>query len=61
LSLEAQDRILAPIGLRRPFTDPVKWDARAIEQVKDEVLPDARAFLQAYGKPADFWDMTFPK
>ena len=60
LSPEAQDRILVPTGLRRPFRRPVTWDARAIAMVQETVLPDARRFLQAYGRPEGFWDLNFP-
>lgn len=59
LSPQAQDRLLVPLGLRRRFRRPVQWDARSIEVFRDTVLPDALAFLRAYGKPADFWDMSF--
>jgi len=55
LNPEQQDRLLQPLGLRRPFRKPVQWDAKALEMVRERVLPDARKFLAAYGKPADFW------
>jgi hypothetical protein len=60
LSPEAQDRILVPTGLRRPFRRPVEWDARAVAMVRESILSDARRFLQAYGKREEFWDLNFP-
>lgn len=60
LSPEAQDRILVPTGLRRAFRHPVQWDAEATAMVQASVVPDARHFLQAYGKPEGFWDLNFP-
>jgi len=59
LNPEAQDRILVPTRLRRRFQRPVEWDERARDKVRELVIPDACAFLQAYGKPRDFWDMQF--
>ena len=55
LSPEQQDRILKPLGLRREFSKPVQWDDRSMAMVRDKVMPDARKFLEAFGKPADFW------
>ena len=55
LGPEAQDRLLRPLGLRRPFRKPVIWDDQSLAIVRDRVLPDAQAFLEAYGKPRDFW------
>ncbi len=55
LDPEQQDRLLRPLGLRRPFKAPVQWDARSMAMVRESVLPDARKFLAAYGKPPDFW------
>jgi hypothetical protein len=55
LSPEQQDKLLRPLGLRRAFKAPVKWDARSMAMVREKVLPDAQRFLAAYGKPADFW------
>jgi hypothetical protein len=52
---EAQDRVLRPLGLRRPFHKPVHWDERSLALVRERILPDSLRFLEAYGKPADFW------
>ena len=52
---EAQDRLLRPLGLRRPFTKPVRWDERSLALVRERILPDSRRFLEAWGKSADFW------
>jgi hypothetical protein len=55
LSPEAQDRVLRPLGLRRPFNKPVHWDQRSLALVRERILPDSLRFLEAWGKPADFW------
>lgn len=57
LELEQQDRLLRPLGLRRPFSRPVVWDEQSLALVRERVLPDARKFLEAYGKPPDFWQI----
>lgn len=57
LNPEQQDRLLIPLGLRRPFKRPIQWDARSLAMVREQVAPDARRFLQAFGKPADFWEI----
>ena len=57
----AQDRFLRPLGLRRAFgKKPVDWDPEARRQVNERVIPDAKRFLEAFGKPADFWKLTLP-
>lgn len=55
LNPEQQDRLLKPLGLRRAFSRPVRWDAASIALFREQVLPDAQRFLAAYGKPPDFW------
>lgn len=55
LSPEEQDRLLKPLGLRRTFNKPIQWDERSMALVREKVMPDSLRFLQAYGKPADFW------
>ena len=55
LNPEQQDRLLQPLGLRRPFNKPIPWDERSMALVRDELEPDARKFLAAYGKDPDFW------
>jgi len=50
-----QDRLLKPLGLRRRFRKRVRWSDRALAIVRERVMPDARRFLAAYGKPEDFW------
>lgn len=56
LDPETQDRWLRPAQLRRPFRGAINWDRESIEFVLERVIPDSRAFLEAYGKPRDFWD-----
>jgi hypothetical protein len=41
--------------LRRPFNKPVHWDQRSLALVRERILPDSLRFLEAWGKPADFW------
>ena len=55
---EVQDKWLRPLGLRRPFRKPIKWDAPARVAVEEQVFPDARQFLAAFGKAPDFWDLS---
>lgn len=56
-----QDKFLRPIGLRRPFgKQPITWDEQARSRLEKTVIPDSRRFLEAYGKPADFWDLNPP-
>lgn len=57
LDPEAQDRLFSPLGLRRPFRKPVRWDEQSLAMVRDQVLPDSTKFLETYGKPRDFWQM----
>jgi hypothetical protein len=57
---EVQDKWLQPLGLRRPFRRPISWDARARSVVEEQVFPDARSFLEKFGKSTDFWDLSFP-
>lgn len=55
LSPEEQDKLLKPLGLRRTFKKPVQWDDWSLRHVREKVMPDSLKFLEAYGKPADFW------
>ncbi len=54
-SREQQDSLFRPLGLRRAFTGPVPWDERAMAMVREQIVPDARRFLERCGKAADFW------
>ena len=56
-SPEAQDSFLKPLGLRRTFSKPLTWDEGSLAIVREKVWPDAQRFLQAYGKPPDFWQI----
>ena len=56
-----QDKYFRPLGLRRPFhKKSIAWDARAQAMAEDTVIPDARRFLAAFGKPVDFWTLEPP-
>ena len=53
-----QDRLLAPLKLRRAFGQrAVFWDEEALLRFRQEVYPDALAFLEFYGKAPAFWDL----
>lgn len=55
IPVATQDKIFSKIGLRRRFTHPIVWNnlvkASVIEQIKQDIEP----FLEANGKPTDFW------
>src|SRR5690606_16266287 len=55
LSVPKQNRLFARLGLRRPFTKPLKWEAGARQQVVDTLRDDIQQFLQYCNKPTDFW------
>ncbi len=46
------------LRLRRPFRRKVELSPETVRYVHDELGDDARQFLEFYGKPADFWDLT---
>jgi hypothetical protein len=43
------------LRLRRPFTQPIVWDAKTREWVKEQLDDDMRRLLAYCGKPGDFW------
>jgi hypothetical protein len=55
MGVSHQDRLGRALGIRRPFMGPVEWDPVDLEWVLQQILPDATAFLDHYGKPRDFW------
>jgi hypothetical protein len=53
-----QDRIFAPLRLRRSFgKKPVRWDQYSIDVFRQEIVPDSLKFLDFYGKSASFWNL----
>lgn len=53
-----QDRIFAPLGLRRAFgTSALQWDPQSHEIFQKEIVPDSLKFLDFYNKPAIFWGL----
>jgi hypothetical protein len=53
-----QDRLLAPLRLRRPFgSRSVLWDEESEGRFRQEILPDALVFLKFYGKAPSFWGL----
>ncbi|MCA9120097.1 MAG: sulfotransferase [Planctomycetaceae bacterium] len=55
VSNKCQEKWASRLGLRKPFTLPIKWTtesrARLIEALGDEI----NNFLKFYGKPEEFW------
>ncbi|MEZ5571609.1 MAG: sulfotransferase [Halioglobus sp.] len=53
-----QDRIFAPLRLRRSFGKKgLRWDKYSLDVFKEEIVPDSLKFLEFYGKPASFWGL----
>ncbi|MEZ5569498.1 MAG: sulfotransferase [Halioglobus sp.] len=53
-----QDRIFAPLFLRRAFgKKPLRWDQYSLDVFREEIVPDSMKFLEFYGKPANFWGL----
>jgi hypothetical protein len=50
-----QDRLLVPLGLRRRSRATIYWSPEAERVLSETVAPDARRFLEFYGKAVDFW------
>ncbi|MDX1734816.1 MAG: sulfotransferase [Halioglobus sp.] len=53
-----QDKIFAPLRLRRVFgKKPLQWDETSVDTFQHEVVPDCLKFLEFYGKQPDFWGL----
>lgn len=53
-----QDRLFAPLHLRRPFgKKKVHWDQCSLNIFREKIAPDSLKFLEFYGKPASFWGL----
>jgi hypothetical protein len=50
-------RCIKWLGLRKPFSGPIHWDADARAWLVERIAADARQFLAYCGKPADFWKL----
>jgi hypothetical protein len=51
-----QDKLLAPLKLRLAFgRRAIHWDEESQRRLRQEVYPDALAFLDFYGKDPSFW------
>jgi len=57
LNPEQQDKLFRSLGLRRAFRKPIAWDDESLAMVRRRVLPDSQKFLEANGKPSDFWQI----
>lgn len=57
LNYEEQERLLRPLLLRRRFPTGHRphWTPKAVEMLRDVVLPGARLFAQHYGMPRRGW------
>jgi hypothetical protein len=42
---------------RRPITAHVEWTEDLLNYTIEKIEPDARTFLNFYGKPPNFWDL----
>ncbi len=57
MSLKRQERLMRYFRLRKPFTAKIEWSEYATEVFEQQVVPDARRFLQHFGKSRDFWEL----
>ncbi|MCR9104923.1 MAG: sulfotransferase [Gammaproteobacteria bacterium] len=58
LTGEEQDKLFAPLGLRKAFgKKPLEWDEYARDVFDKDIVPDCLQFLQHYGKPREFWKL----
>jgi hypothetical protein len=55
LSLPQQDRLLRPLGLRRPFTEPLAWRPETLAWLADRLQDDITQFLALQDKTLDVW------
>jgi Sulfotransferase domain len=55
ISINQQDRIATRLGLRKPFTEPIQWSARAKSLVKEHLGPEIDAFLHDIGAVEGRW------
>ena len=61
LPMAVQRNLTMPL-LRRPVTlDHLRFDRESWEWVRQRVEPDATAFLESVGRPADYWSYEFPE
>jgi hypothetical protein len=55
LSPPQQDRLLRPLGLRRPFTRPIAWQPETLAWLANSLQDDITQFLALQGKTLDVW------
>jgi hypothetical protein len=58
IKAENQDKYFKPLRLRKPFTEKVIWDAKAMEYYLNRIKPNSDIFLEKNGKARDFWPNT---
>ena len=52
---EAQDKLLAPLGLRKRFSNSITWDSSYRRKLVDQLRPDVDALLSHLGRSAAVW------
>jgi hypothetical protein len=55
ISLQDKDAIARRLGLRRPFTKPIKWTRSAYARLLDQFGDEMHKYLDYAGKPHDYW------
>jgi len=55
IPVPVQDKFTQPLGLRKPFKQPIEWSAAACERVVAQLRDEVRQILEYGGKPPDFW------
>jgi hypothetical protein len=55
MSIPEQDAIASKLGLRKPFTKPIRWSKKATSLVKNCLGPDIEIFLTDLGKTRSRW------
>ncbi|MDH0892826.1 MULTISPECIES: sulfotransferase domain-containing protein [unclassified Pseudomonas] len=55
IPIPTQDKLFRRLGLRRPFTKPIRWSEEARARVVDTLKADIAELLAYCGRPADFW------
>jgi hypothetical protein len=53
--LHKQDAVARPLGLRRPFTQPIEWTPGALNWILDQFGDEMSLYLEHAGKPKDYW------
>lgn len=58
ISPAEQDKLFSRLRLRKPFKDAsIVWDDKALAAYREQVVPEARKFLELCDKPPGFWQL----